>query len=160
LVQDLFREFKWSASARTFVQIAFPSIFPDLTRWQAEADQAKVRGGRESWKLDATKTAVPFDASLLKWSTDAQATLNSGGDAQDLQVVVRVAGINPGGETIIMTLSRFDEEATFGIWEVTRVRGGEWLSLAPRRAGPRSPARSPLPERAAPSRVMRARSLF
>ena len=46
LVQDLFREFKWSASARTFVQAAFPSLFPDLTRWQAEADQAKVHGGQ------------------------------------------------------------------------------------------------------------------
>ena len=40
LVQDLFREFKWSTSTNTFVQTSFPGIFPDLTRFQAEKDQA------------------------------------------------------------------------------------------------------------------------
>src|SRR6266566_2930234 len=34
--QDLYREFKWSESAGTFVQVAFPGLFPDLTRYQAE----------------------------------------------------------------------------------------------------------------------------
>ena len=30
---DLFREFKWSASAGTLVQTVFPGIFPDLARY-------------------------------------------------------------------------------------------------------------------------------
>src|SRR5205823_5610826 len=39
LTQDLFREFKWSAAAGTLVRIASPAFYPDLTRYQAEADQ-------------------------------------------------------------------------------------------------------------------------
>src|SRR5260221_4907654 len=42
MTADLFREFKWSANAGTLVQIAFPGIFPDLTRYQAKDDQAQV----------------------------------------------------------------------------------------------------------------------
>jgi hypothetical protein len=129
LVQDLFREFKWSASAGAFVQVALPSLFPDLTRWQAEADQAKVGAGQDLWKLDAARTAVLFANSVLKWSTDAPAILLSGGGTQDLQAVVRVASTYPGGATITVTLSRFDEATTSGIWEVTQVRGEAFMSL-------------------------------
>lgn len=135
LVQDLFREFKWSASAGTFVQIAFPGLFPDLTRWQAEADQAKVSAGQEPWKLDAARTAVQFANRLLKWSPEAHATLLSGGGAQDFQAVVRVASTNPGGATITMMLGRFDEATTSGIWEVTQVRGEAFMSLTSPQSG-------------------------
>ena len=107
LVQDLFREFTWSASARAFVQVAFLGYFPDLTRWQAEADQAKVNTGQDAWKLDAPKTAVQFAKSLLQWPADAPATLLSGGGAQDHQAVVRVESTHPDGATITVTLSRF-----------------------------------------------------
>src|SRR6266480_7744304 len=40
--QDLYREFKWSDSAGAFVQVAFPGLFPDLTRYQAEFEQGEV----------------------------------------------------------------------------------------------------------------------
>src|SRR5213082_2511278 len=46
LEQDLYREFQWSDSARTFVQIAFQGIFPDLTRFQAEIVQEEVNAGQ------------------------------------------------------------------------------------------------------------------
>lgn len=130
LVQDLFREFKWSASAGAFVQVAFPGLSPDLTRWQAEADQAKVGAGQENWKLDATRTAVQFASTLLKWPSEAPAMLFSGGGARDSQAEVRVASPNPGGATITVTLSRFDEAAPAGLWEVTQVQGAAWMSLA------------------------------
>lgn len=135
LVQDLFREFKWSASAVAFVQVAFPGLFPDLTRWQAEADQVKVNANQELWKLDAARTAVQFASNLLTWSTDAQASLLSGGGSQDLQAMVRVSSPNPGGATITVTLGRFDEAATSGIWEVTQVRGEAWISLTSPQSG-------------------------
>ena len=47
MTADLFREFKWSASANTLVQTVFPGIFPDLTRYQAEADQVSVNSARQ-----------------------------------------------------------------------------------------------------------------
>src|SRR4029077_11579424 len=51
MTADLFREFKWSQSTGTLVQTVFPGIFPDLTRYQAEADQAQVNQGKQPWKL-------------------------------------------------------------------------------------------------------------
>ena len=42
LTQDLFREFQWSDGAGTLIPVAFPGIFPDLTRYQAETAQAAV----------------------------------------------------------------------------------------------------------------------
>src|SRR5436305_1463789 len=49
LTLDLFREFRGFDTAGTFVQVSFPGMFPDLTRWQAEADQQKVKQGQDSW---------------------------------------------------------------------------------------------------------------
>lgn len=135
LVQDMFREFAWSASAGTFVQVAFPGFFPDLTRWQAEADQVKISAGQEPWKLDATQTAVRFAMSLLQWSADAPATRLRGGGAQDQQAVVRVASTYPDGATVTLTLSRFDEAANVGLWEVTQVQGEAWLSISSPQSG-------------------------
>jgi hypothetical protein len=54
---DLFREFQWSAGAETFVQTTFPGIYPDLTRYQAEADQRLVSFGQDTWKNNAAKVA-------------------------------------------------------------------------------------------------------
>src|SRR6266480_6714000 len=57
--QDLYREFKWSDSAGAFVQVAFPGLFPDLTRYQAEFEQGEVNTsqGLQQWRLSAVKTA-------------------------------------------------------------------------------------------------------
>ncbi len=70
LVQDLFREFKWSDGAGTLVPVTFPGIFPDLTRYQAEAAQQEVNQGHQPWRLSATQTAQALAAStnLLKWN--------------------------------------------------------------------------------------------
>ena len=68
MTADLFREFKWAASAGTLAQTVFPGIFPDLTRYQAEADQAQVNSGHQPWKLSATMVANALAVSLLSWS--------------------------------------------------------------------------------------------
>ena len=47
---DLYREFKWSDGAGIFVPTAFPGLFPDLTRYQAEMDQNTVKTGQDFWK--------------------------------------------------------------------------------------------------------------
>lgn len=118
--QDLFREFKWSTATGTLVQIAFPGIFPDLTRYQAETDQARVSQGHQSWKLSATQTAQALGAQLLQWDTKAQATLVSGGGPQDIQAVVHLKNTSPGGNGITITMSRLEGNSS-GIWIVTGV---------------------------------------
>lgn len=128
-IQDLFREFKWSDGAGTFVQVGFPGIFPDLTRFQAEADQAQVNQGHQPWKLDAAMTANALAVNMLRWSTSAQATIISGGGPHDLDAVVTVKSTNPGGGAITVTLSRLEGNVNGGIWEATAVQAGATATI-------------------------------
>lgn len=123
LTQDLFREFKWSDAVGTLVPVAFPGIFPDLTRYQAEGDQAQVNQGHQPWKLSATMTAQALAASqsLLKWNPNAPATIVSGGGSHDLNAVVTVKSTSPRGGTIRVTMSRLEQNSNGGIWEATSV---------------------------------------
>lgn len=120
---DLFREFKWSDSAGTLVQVPFAGVFPDLTRYQAEADQGQVEQGHQSWKLSATKTAQALGASLFHWNSDAPATLVSGGGDHDAQAVVNLknASSDPGNG-ITIGLARLEQNTNNGIWIVTDVQ--------------------------------------
>src|SRR5579875_3926680 len=118
---DLFREFKWSDGAGTLVPVTFPGLFPDLTRYQAENDQAQVNQGIDPWKLDAAQTAKELAVNLLKWSNNAQATLVSGGGTHDVDAVVNVKNATTPAGTITVSLSRLEGNTNGGIWEATSV---------------------------------------
>jgi hypothetical protein len=124
LTTDLYREFKWSDGAGTFVPTAFPGIFPDLTRYQAEIDQLYVNSGQDTWKNDAIQVAQRMAAQFLKWSPNAVASIVSGGDPQDVDAVVQVKGPNPGDRSINVTLSRL-EGKTSNMWVVIGVTSGD-----------------------------------
>jgi hypothetical protein len=115
LTTDLYREFQWSSSAKTFVQVAFPGIFPDLTRWQAEQDQLAVNQGQDAWKNDPAQVARNLAVKLLNWSDNAQTTVLSGGGPRDVNAVVQVKGAAPDHPTIKVTLSRL-EGNTHNLW--------------------------------------------
>jgi len=121
LTQDLFREFKWSDGAGTLIPVAFPGIFPDLTRYQAETAQAAVNQGHQPWRLSAIQTGQALAANLLHWKPNAPATILSGGGNSDLNAVITVKSTNPGNATITITLSRLEGNNKGGIWEVTSV---------------------------------------
>lgn len=118
---DLFREFKWSQRAGTLVQTVFPGMFPDMTRYQAEADQLQVNQGHQPWKLSATRVATALAVNLLSWSSNASSTLLSGGGAHDVSAVVRVRNAGLEGGSITVTLSRLEGNSNGGIWEVISV---------------------------------------
>lgn len=123
VVQDLFREFTWSAGVGTFVQVAFPGFFPDMTRFEAEADQVQVNQGHQPWKLSAVMTAQALAASnkLLQWGPNAPATILSGGGSHDAKGVAQVKSTKPGSGSIIVTMYRLEGNTNNGIWVVTRV---------------------------------------
>ena len=121
LTLDLFREFKWSDGAGTFVPVSFPGIFPDLTRYQAEEDQQQVSQGHQPWKLQAPMVASTLAVDLLKWPTTATTTLVSGGGIHDTDAVVMVKNNKPAASTIKVTLSRLEGNTNGGIWIVTAV---------------------------------------
>src|SRR6266446_198266 len=131
LVRDLFREFQWSDAAGAFVQVSFPGIFPDLTRFQAEDDQAKVDQGHDSWKLDAALTATTLAVKLLKWPITAPTTIMSGGGPHDVNAVVTVRSTSPVSGSITVTLGRLEGSTNGGIWEITRVQADAASITAP-----------------------------
>jgi hypothetical protein len=120
---DLFREFKWSDGAGTLVPISFPGIYPDLTRFQAEKDQAQVNQGQDSWKLSAAMVAnhMAADPHLLKWASSAPTTIVSGGGSSDTDALVTVKNPAAGGRTIKVSLQRLEGNTNGGIWEVVAV---------------------------------------
>jgi hypothetical protein len=131
LQQDLFREFKWSQGAGTLVPVAFPGIFPDLTRYQAEADQRQVDQGNQPWKRDAQMTANALAAAMLKWAPNAPTTVISGGKAQDVSATVNVRSTHPGSGSIQVTMSRLEGRARTGIWVVSGVSGNNLTIMTP-----------------------------
>jgi hypothetical protein len=131
MTADLFREFKWSASANTLKQTVFPGIFPDLTRYQAEADQASANQGHQPWKLSATMVASALAASMLNWSANSTTTLLSGGGAHDVSAVVRVRSTETVSGTINVTLSRLEGNTNGGIWEVISVTADRMSLTSP-----------------------------
>ncbi len=118
---DLFREFKWSDGVGTLVQVSFPGIYPDLTRYAAENDQAQVNQGQDSWKLSATQVALNLAVHLLGWSTSSTTTVVSGGGASDTDAVVNVRSASVSAGTITVTMSRLEGNINGGIWIATDV---------------------------------------
>lgn len=121
MTADLFREFDWSAQAGKLVQVAFPGMFPDLTRYQAEADQAQVNQGHQPWKLSAKMVANVLAVSLLNWPSNSSTTLLSGGGAHDVSAVVQVKSSYVVSGHIKVTFSRLEGNTQNGIWEAIAV---------------------------------------
>lgn len=143
MTRDLFREFAWSTDGQAFVQVAFPGIFPDLTRYQAEQDQARINAGHDSWKNDPARVAKALESQFLKWQRPVTTKLLSGGGQRDLYATVQVqeAPIQGARPTIIVTLSRL-EGNTHNFWVVIGVTDGTDLTL--KNIEPRSLLTSPV----------------
>jgi hypothetical protein len=120
---DLYREFKWSDKAGTLVPVAFPGLFPDTSRYQAEFEQYEVNNGQgyQQWRLSAATTAQNFAEFVLKWDPTTPATILSGGGTNDIRAVVLIKNPSAGGAGIKLSLSRLELNANGGIWEVTDV---------------------------------------
>ena len=123
LTQDLFREFKWSDGAGTLIPVSFPGMYPDLTRYQAENDQAQVNHGKDAWRLNAAQVAnhMAADPHLLNWPGNAPTTVVSGGGSTDSDAVVTVKNPKPVGNTVKVSLERLEGNTNGGIWEVVSV---------------------------------------
>jgi hypothetical protein len=132
LMLDLFREFRGFDTAGTFVQVSFPGMFPDLTRWQAEADQERVNHGHQPWKLDAVQTTRSA-LKLLNRPADNPLTLLGGGGPRDLTATVRAEAfpLGTGVAASIVTLNRLEGHATSGIWEITAVQAEKFGITSP-----------------------------
>jgi hypothetical protein len=134
--QDLSREFRWSDGAGTLVQIAFPGLFPDLTRYQAEFEQGQVNTGQglQQWRLSAVTTAQHFAEYVLGWDPNAPTIVLSGGGTHEAKALILVKNPSAGGATIKLSLSRLELNTNGGIWEVTDVATDGMAIASPQNA--------------------------
>ena len=134
--QDLYREFKWSDSAGTLVQIAFPGLYPDLTRYQAEFEQREVNTGQgyQQWRLSAITTAQYFAEFVLRWDSNTPTTIISGGGTHDAKAIILLKNASAGSATIKLSLSRLELNTNGGIWEVTDVATDGMTITSPQNA--------------------------
>jgi len=134
--QDLYREFSWSDSAGTLVQIAFPGLFPDLTRYQAEFEQREVNTGQglQQWRLSAVTTAQNFAEFVLRWDPNTPTTVMSGGGTHDAKALILIKNPSAGSVTIKLSLSRLELNTNGGIWEVTDVATDGMTIASPQNA--------------------------
>jgi hypothetical protein len=131
MTPDLFREFAWSNG--TISQVAFPGIFPDMTRYQAEADQARVYQGYDTWKNDPVQVAKALEVQFFGWQRTVTAELLSGGGSQDVYATVKVQeaamqGAQSQGPSAVVTLSRL-EGNTHNMWVAIGVADATTLTL-------------------------------
>ncbi len=134
--QDLYREFKWSDGAGTLVQVAFPGLYPDLTRYQAEYEQNQVNTGQgfQQWRLSAVTTAQNFAEYVLGWNPNTPTTVLSGGGTHDVRAEILVKNPSAGSATIKLSLTRLELNTNGGIWEVTDVATNGMALTSPQSA--------------------------
>jgi hypothetical protein len=128
MTPDIFQEYAWIN--RVMAQVAFPGMFPDMTRYQAEADQAWVNAGHDAWKLDASAVAKALEVKFMNWKGTLSTKVLSGGGANDVNATIQVQGtpIQSAQPTIVVTLSRLEGD-TRNIWEAIGVKDGTTLTL-------------------------------
>ena len=136
---NLFKEYQWNGS--TYAQILFPGMYPDMTHYQAEKDQANVNAQL------AQTTATPT-ASNNVWQTSAFAVVNK--MAQDVfhwssstikntvvtfnsptqTYVIQTTNYGPGGGGFTTSLFRLDNVVTniFEVKQVTSIDGTALLN--------------------------------
>ena len=119
---DVFKEYQWQNGA--FAQVLFPGVFPDMTHYQAERDQAQLNAelaaGRkaDAWKATFFGPAEHLARDIFHWvniHTASVAFSNHNG-----VYVVAVTNLGPGGGGFEASMFHLDYGIT-NIYEITRV---------------------------------------
>ncbi len=138
---DLFKEYRWNGGS--FAQVLFPAMYPDVTRYQAEQDQAHVNSEiaalqpgqsqgqiADAWKLMPGSVASHLAQAIFHWQTKNY-TVTLPPKASKLSMLfVTVTNLAPGGGGFIATLHHLNEVPTniFEVWQISSIDGNSALS--------------------------------
>ncbi len=119
-VPNLYKEYKWNGS--TFSQILYPSLYPDMTHYQAEKSQALYvsqggASGIESWRTSGVLVAEHLAVSIFHWPNATKVVLKN--NLVD-PIIVQVINNGTGGGGFDATLYHLDGVYT-NILEITSV---------------------------------------
>ncbi|MDQ2715263.1 MAG: hypothetical protein M3Z08_10180 [Chloroflexota bacterium] len=115
--QSIYREYAWHKGS--FIQVAFPGMYPVASRGEAELLQQQSDDGQALPWSDPRVTAQQMAQDIFKWgSGDIQQTLlNTDG----INAQVLLVRQNPHLE-VTVSLSRLIQRDTTGLWFVTDAR--------------------------------------
>ena len=149
---DLYKEYQWNGS--TFGQILFPGIYPDVTRYQGEQNQAIISSElaalqpgqptgqiRDAWRLAPGAVTAHLAETIFHW-LPANFTVTLPPGASKLSVLsITVTNHGPGGGGFIATLHHLNEVPTnvFEVWQVSSIDGSSRIINPPAYARLTSP---------------------
>lgn len=119
---DVFKEFQWNGS--TFAQAMFSGMYPDMTYYQAEQDQAVVTHNASlpvpvnTWKTSFDAVALNLAHNVFHWSSASTTTVQYKPSAGIY--IVQINNLSPGGGGFVATMFRLDNVLT-NILEVSKV---------------------------------------
>jgi hypothetical protein len=113
---NLYKEFQWNGS--TFAQILFPGMYPDMTHYQAEHDQALVTQGFNTWKTQQYSVIYNLATKVFHWSNVTPKSLTYSNPTNTY--IFSVSNLDPGGGGFTVTMVHLDSVLT-NILEVTGV---------------------------------------
>lgn len=136
LQQNIYREYAWHNGA--FQQITFPSLYPVVSRGEAEALQQQADTGQTLPWSDPFTTAEQMAKDILNWpGNNPQDTVLSN-DGKTVQV--KLVQQNPALE-VTVTLKRLIEQNNKGLWFVVSAQTAG-IKLESAGQSPQSPSSS------------------
>ena len=139
LGSNLFKEYQWNGSAYT--QILFPGIYPDMTHYQAEQDQANVNkqlaqttatptASNNVWQTSAFTVVSRMAGDVFHWSPSQIKNTVVTYNPPSGTYIIQTTNYGPGGGGFTTSLFRLDNVVTniFEVKEVTSIDGTALLS--------------------------------
>ena len=138
-LDDLFKEYQWNGSS--FVQILFPGVYPDMTRYQADRSQALVSSEiaglqpgqpiaqiKDSWRLTAGGVATHLAHDIFHWNSTTVILPSKSSKSLDFTLQVNNNGAGGGG--FFATVHHYNEVATniFEVWQISAIDGSTGIN--------------------------------
>ena len=129
---DVFKEYQWNGS--TFGQAMFPGMYPDMTYYQAEQNQAQLNtelaaGNKQNaWRTVFLGVPDHLAKLIFHWTNIDTHTVRF--QSSTGTYIVAVYNLGPGGGGFIATMFHLDnsEANTFEIMQLTSIDGSVLLS--------------------------------
>lgn len=130
--RDVFKEYRWNGA--TFEQILFPGIYPDMTYYQAEQDQAHLNAAlaagvkRDAWKATFTGVANELAKLIFHWTDTHFSTIKF--SDRSGTYLGSVTNYGPGGGGFVVSMFHLDNNVSniFIINQVTSLDGSTTLT--------------------------------
>jgi hypothetical protein len=130
--RDVFKEYQWNGA--TFTQILFPGIYPDMTYYQAEQDQAQLDAElaagnkRDAWKATFDGVVNDLAKRIFHWIDTHTSTIQF--SPHNGVYIAAVENLGPGGGGFVASMFRLDNniQNIFEIKQVSSIDGSTSLT--------------------------------